>query len=74
MNIQISNGLGLVDLKILALWNDIILVEGWNSITPYVVSHVYENKGNYFLENGKYYTNKDDAVEEWKEKAKWSGM
>lgn len=74
MNIQISNGLGLVDLKILALWNDIILVEGWNSITPYVVSHVYENKGNHFLENGKYYTNKDDALEEWKGKATLWGM
>jgi len=74
MNIQISNGLGLVDLKILALWNDIILVEGWNSITPYVVSHVYENKGNYFLENGKYYQNKDDAIASWKEEAEWRGM
>ena len=74
MNIQISNGLGLVDLKILALWNDIILVEGWNSITPYVVSHVYENKGNYFLESGKYYMNKDDAIASWKEEAEWRGM
>ena len=74
MNIQISNGLGLVDLKILALWNDIILVEGWNSITPYVVSHVYEHKGNYFLESGKYYMNKDDALAERKEKATLWGM
>ena len=74
MKIYVNNGLGLVELKVLALWQDIALVEGWNSYTPYVVARLYEKHENHFFENSRYYSNLFDAKAEWKERAEVWGM
>jgi hypothetical protein len=70
MNINITGQ----DMNLLALWGDIALIEGWNSVTPFVVCRVYEKHGNTFAECGKYHRNKDDALADWKERATLWGM
>ena len=56
MKLFVNNGLGLVELTILAAWKDIYLLEGWNDYTPYVVAWgVNEKNGNHFWDGGKYY-------------------
>jgi hypothetical protein len=75
MTIFVNNGLGLVELKVLALWQDIALVEGWNSYTPYVVCWgLSEKHGNHSWDGGKYYSNMFDGLAEWKERAERWGM
>ena len=70
MNINIHGQ----DMNLLALWGDIALIEGWNTVTPFVVCRVYEKHGNTFAESGSYHRNKDDALADWKERATLWGM
>lgn len=75
MKLFVNNGLGLVELTVLAAWKDIYLLEGWNDYTPYVVAWgVNEKNGNHFWDGGRYYSNMFDAKAEWKERAETWGM
>ncbi|KAF0226155.1 MAG: hypothetical protein FD179_986 [Erysipelotrichaceae bacterium] len=59
-----------VELYVIAIWMDIALLEGWNSITPYVVCWNLEAKdGEYRWGGAHYYSNKFSAKADWKEKS-----
>lgn len=62
-------------LNVLALWDGIVLLEGWNTFTPYVVCwDLEEEDGVYHWGGAHYYSNLFSAKADWKEKSEVWGM